>query len=111
MLIVVIVTGLGLCLDIEPPIEQNVGGVPFSQVCPPLDSCITVSEAWSCASSKTSDTRKGSLTAVILGISSTHMTALFHWNSQQYFLDAEAKVLMLFPLHALNGIATFCPGS
>ena len=88
-----------------------MGSVPFSQVCLPMDSCITVSEAWSCASSKISDTRKGSLTAVILGTSSAHMTALFHWNSQQYFLDAEAKVLTLFPLHAMTSVATFSLGS
>ena len=110
----VIVTVLCLGLDMSSN-RAECGSCPIQHACPLLDSHITFSEAWRCASSKALDTRKVSVIALIPDGRMLTPRPAFHQTLHHYFPEAEAKGLV-FPLHALTNVIpstehTFCLGS
>lgn len=71
-----------------------------------MDTGVTFSEAWSCAASKPLDTRKVSLTAVILGGRTVHPSQQLTPDLTAALSRGEAKGLVFCPLHASTDVVT-----
>lgn len=71
-----------------------------------VDTGVTFSEAWSCAASKPLDTRKVSLTAVILGGRTVHPSQQLTPDLTAALSRGEAKGLVFCPLHASTDVVT-----